>query len=250
MENLDNVILQQSPVSPGAQPPFANRFAHFMTRTNTQYATAPLSILSDRGIENRLLENLHEFLPNGAILAGGFVTHVLLEESRAKDIDLFFTSEEAFREMIDFLEKTPEFHKANGSWAYSGYKIKGGVMPDLNKLGETRFLVFEHPTRPALQLLRMVWYESAAHVIDTFDLTIVQFAIDKNGLTYNPASFLDLSRKRIVLHRMQFPASTLRRLIKYAEKGFYACPGSLVKICKEIQSFQGEPDVNNVVYVD
>lgn len=229
---------------------FAERFAHFLTRTSTVYASAPLSILKDRGIENRLLDNLIEHLPDGVIVAGGFLTSVLTEEDKSKDVDLFFTSEDAFRATVDLLTSSPDAHKERGSWSLEGYTIKGGAMPDLNKLGEQRYLTFEHPSRPALQLLRMVWYDSPEHVIDTFDLTIVQFAASRAGLVYNPASFLDLSRKRIVLHRMQFPASTLRRVIKYAHKGYYACPGALAKICEEIQAFGGKPDVNDVVYVD
>jgi len=31
---------------------------------------------------------------------------------------------------------------------------------------------------------------------------------------------------------------------------FYACPGSLARICTEIQAFKGAIDVNAVVYVD
>jgi len=236
--------------TPPVQPPFAARFAHFITRTSTIYASSPLSILKDRGIENRLLDNLVEFLPNGAIIAGGFLTSVITEEDKSKDVDFFFASEQAFRDIIALLLKDAAFHKENGSWAYDGYTIKGDKMPDLDKLGDIRYLVFEHPTRPALQLLRMVWYDSPEHVIDTFDLTIVQFAVTRAGLVYNPVSWIDLSRKRLVLHRMQFPASTLRRIIKYAHKGFYACPGSLAKICEEIQAFKGDMDANAVVYVD
>lgn len=229
---------------------FAERFAHFLTRTNTVYASAPLSILKDRGIENRLLDNLIDSLPDGVIIAGGFLTSVISEEDKSKDIDLFFTSEQAFRDTVTLLTLSPSEHKEDGSWSLNGYKIKGGEMPDLDKLGEQRYLVFEHPSRPALQLLRMVWYDSPEHVIDTFDLTIAQFAATRAGLVYNPTAFLDLARKRIVLHRMQFPASTLRRVIKYAHKGYYACPGSLAKICEEIKAFAGNPDVNEVVYVD
>jgi len=236
--------------APADESSFSKKFAHFLTRTATVYASSPISLLADRGIENRLLENLIASLPDGAIVAGGFMTQVILEEKNAKDIDIFFTSKEAFENTVNLLLKDEQYHKDHESWSLSGYKIKGGLMPNLTKLGDMRFLVFEHPTRPALQLLRMVWYDSPHHVIDTFDLTIVQFAADKNGLHYNPCSFLDLSRKRLVLHRMQFPASTLRRLIKYSHKGFYACPGSLAKICEEIQSFTGEKDVNAVVYVD
>lgn len=229
------------------QPPFAERFAHFLTRTPTVYATAPFSLLTDRGIENRLFESLLVYIPEGAIIAGGFITSVLLQEDTATDIDFFFTSEKAFRDTVALITTPPEDKEA---WAYKGYVPKDGAVFDLDKLGDTRFITFTHPNRPALQLLRMVWYDSPEHVIDSFDLTIVQFAACGKQLTYNPVSFIDLSRKRILLHRMQFPASTLRRLIKYAHKGFYACPGSLVKICETIQSYQGQPDINDVVYVD
>jgi hypothetical protein len=98
--------------------------------------------------------------------------------------------------------------------------------------------------------MKMVWYEDASHVIDSFDFTISQFAFTNNSFVYNGEAMMDLARKRLVLHRMQFPASTLRRLIKYASKGYYACPGSLINICEAIQTFNGSPDVNEVVYVD
>lgn len=240
-----------APTAAKEQPPFAAKFAHFLTRTDTDYVTSPLSILADRGIENRLLTNLVEHLPSGAIIAGGFVTAVITEEDNASDIDFFFTSEQAFKDTVAFiLKERGKDGETIKDWAYAGYAPKEGTPMDLDNLGDTRFLTFVHPKRPAFQLLRMVWYDSPEHVIDTFDLTCVQLAVDVEGLTFNPVTWIDLSRKRLVLHRMQFPGSTLRRLIKYASRGFYACPGSLVNICKAIQVYKGEPDINDVVYVD
>jgi hypothetical protein len=96
----------------------------------------------------------------------------------------------------------------------------------------------------------MVWYDNAEHVIDSFDFTVIQFAFTNKEFVFNGMSFMDLARKRLVLHRMQFPASTMRRLIKYTQKGYYACPGSLVTICQAIQDYKGESDIFNVVYVD
>lgn len=168
------------------------------------------------------------------LLRGGFMTAILSEEKDSKDIDFFFTSQKAFDDVVSLLNRPTTEDKE--AWAYSGYKCKTSI-PDPNKPNNTRYLIFEHPARPAIQLLKMVWYESAEHVIDTFDLSVCQFAVDNKLFYYNPISFVDLSRKRIVLHRMQFPASTLRRIIKYSKKGFYACPGSLGKICEEIQKF-------------
>jgi hypothetical protein len=232
---------------------FSERFAHFLARTSVGYVTDNVTtLLTDRGIENRLLDSLVAGLPQGAIIAGGFMTSVLLEEKTAKDIDLFFTSAAAFAETVNLLLNPPKQEEDGDLWAWQGYELKSGE-DALKGVNSARYLTFVHSKgkRPDIQCLRMVWYTDAAHVIDSFDLTIAQFAIEAGGVvTYRPSAFLDLSRKRIVSHRIQFPASTLRRLIKYAHKGFYACPGSLAKICEEIQAFKGEIDVNAVVYVD
>lgn len=223
---------------------FKEKFAHFLTRTERQYTTSSLRYLADRGIENRLLESLLSYLPDGAIIAGGFALSVVSEDKNAKDIDFFFTSEEAFRKTYDLFVSGDHDVESDG-WAYGGYTV------DKNTTSKSsRYVLLTHPKRPSVQLMKMVWYDDAAHVIDTFDFTIAQFAFTKNAFIYNGEAMLDLSKKRLLLHRMQFPASTLRRLIKYTSKGYYACPGSLTTIATAIQEFTGALDVNQVVYVD
>ncbi len=242
---------------------FRSKFAHFLTRTETAYAKSPHSILTDRGIENRFMQNLVAHLPEGAMIGGGFLTNVITEEDKATDIDFFFTSHAAFQAMVrviqgasltgkwkevvgDEIEFTAGDEKS--AWAYQGYTLKEPI--NLDETADLRFITFVHPTRPALQLLRMVWYDSPEHVIDSFDFTVVQFVADSKAFYYNPVAFIDLSRKRLVMHRCQFASSSLRRLIKYASKGFYACPGSLAHIAEEIQRFKGPMDASSVVYVD
>lgn len=52
----DQNIESQTP-----QQQFAERFKHFLSRTNTQYTRTDLNYLPARGIENRLLDNLLDF---------------------------------------------------------------------------------------------------------------------------------------------------------------------------------------------
>jgi len=241
----------------------------FMKRTNIEYSKLPLkTVLSDRGMSNRLLDSLLEGLPDGAYIGGGFLTTILREEKDANDIDMFFTSQEAFKETFKLIfEVNNEKDYGDEFWAYKGYTISDEKLldsintlydEDLNDsyspLDNVRFVKFIHPTRPPIQLIKLAWYDSPEHVIDTFDFTIVQFICDRENLYFNPISFLDLSRKRLVLHRMQFPASTLRRLIKYTHKGFYCCPGSLITISEAVSSTLNNPnyvsDNNNIVYID
>ena len=136
---------------------FNERFSHFFIKTGTQYNRSPLSFLSDRGIENRLFDNLIEFLPNGAIISGGFALSVLQEDKNSKDIDFFFTSESSFKETLDLFKNPPE-----DAWAYKGYKVN---TDSLTK--NSRYVMLEHEegTRPNVQLLKMVWYFATSLVV-------------------------------------------------------------------------------------
>ena len=59
---------------------------NFLKRTNVEYAKMPIDdILTKRGIENRLLNNLLMYLPKGAIIAGGFMTSVVQNDKQAKE---------------------------------------------------------------------------------------------------------------------------------------------------------------------
>ncbi len=233
-------------------PSFREKFSHFLTRSSTEFSRAKYQeLLNDRGMENRLLDNLVEALPDGCIIAGGFMTTVIENEKEAGDIDFFFTSAKAFTDLFNLIVDQKRC-KEEGFWSLEGYALdpKHGKLTE-ETISSLRYVNFIHPTRPALQLIKMVFFTDVNSVIDSFDLTIAQFAIDNTGyLTYNPVSFLDISRKRLCLHTLQFPVSTIRRIIKYSKKGFFACPGSLVKICEGIQKFRGKPDVNDIVSVD
>lgn len=227
---------------------FMDRFSHFMARTNTKYSSIE-NYLVDRNLENRLLDSLLQYLPDGAWIAGGFALALVEGRKDSKDIDIFCKDSRVFDEVVSLFKNPPkECGDGDGGWAYSGYTLAEGT-PKVSE--DTRFLLFTHPTRPSVQILRMAWYDSAEHVIDSFDLTVAQFAFDNKGTLYfNPVSFIDVANKRLVLHRMQFPVSTLRRIVKYSKKGFNACPGSLEKVVKEIQQFSGDVDVNQIISVD
>lgn len=231
-------------------------YPKFLDASGLKYARAPIDSLKDRGIENRLLNNLVEYLPKGAFIAGGFMTSVVQEEKTATDIDIFFKDEEALRETLRiFLTAADEPAEDSGeeitNWAFRGYKLTPVQPKDWN-YDKSRFIKLVHPRRLPIQLIKLAYYPDAESVIDTFDLTVAQFASDGQELVFNPVSLYDIARKRIVLHRMQFPASTLRRVIKYTSKGYYACPGALGKIAQEMSKSVAEnpDDINSIVYVD
>ncbi len=248
----------------------------FLERTNVEYGKSlVVDLLDKRGIGNRLLSSFLLGLPDGAYIGGGFISAVLREEKNATDIDFFFTSEKAFIKTLDQFLNPEKYLDKEECWAYWGYKIAEDSNQFINALEDrsdylateqetkkdeygaldnVRYVKFVHPTRPAVQLIKLAWYDSPEHVIDSFDFTVVQFICDSKYIYYNPIALMDMAKKRLVLHRMQFPASTLRRMIKYASKGFYVCPGSLINISEKIQEILNNPafvnDMNGMVYID
>lgn len=176
----------------------------FLSRTTTQYVSHPTEILTSRGISSMLLEIANE-LPDGAFIVGGAVLSLFLNNTDSKDIDIAFCSEKDFLEIANKILKQEGLFKGyictttHEDWMES-------QKPDSDK--RLRFLQFTHKTLPTIQLLKLVWYEDPFHIIDSFDFTIVQFALGKSEFVYNPLGIIDAHRKRIVMHRMQFPVSS------------------------------------------
>lgn len=229
----------------------------FLARTSTVFTSIPYSSLGDRGIKNRLMDSILEHLPEGAYVVGGSVLSLINNDKNYKDIDIAFTKEEAFLATFNLLksnsgnEKLENEDSEDDLWAWKGYTCQTDLSNWESTGGQnSRYILFTHPTRPAIQLLKLAWYSSPEHILDSFDLTIAQLALDKETLYMNPLSILDITRKKIVLHRMQFPASTMRRIIKYTGKGYYACAGSLGKIAEEIKNHLGDNDIDDFVYLD
>jgi hypothetical protein len=219
-------------VYPEVQPIYAS---HSMpsnyVRSNTIYSTISAdSVFGVRAPPN-ILTKFAESLPTGACIAGGSVMSALLNETTATDIDIFFTSAHAFEVVYTMLSNT-----SSGSALFSGYSTDT-KLDDVKTDNNIRFIKFTNKDTnyKPIQLIKMVWFDSPDHVIDSFDFTVTQFALHKNDLIFNPIAFADLYRKRLVINRIQHPTTTLRRLIKYTNKGYYADQRMLLQIAEKIK---------------
>lgn len=221
--------------------------ARLFERTSTVYSSLDLNVLDERGLNTDLLEALISILPEGAYIAGGYMTAVLAgKPDEAHDVDLFFNGPEAFKNTLNAFKNTEDLPSI-----LKGYKVEGIDKADIPKK-ETRFVKLGASGRPDIQLIKTIWYNGPEHLIDTFDFTIAQAATDGTNLYVNPITPMDIVRRHIVLHKLNFPASTMRRLIKYAKKGYYACPGALANLAEEVKTvLTKDPSTNTqVVYID
>ena len=222
------------------------------SRTQTVYCTIPISDLIDRAAITPEVKHLIENLPAGVWLAGSWFESLFRNET-PKDFDLFFRDSDAFEETIDMLRdpeipENEEDEEDADSFLINYELPEDELLESLANDNKTTAITLKHKTKPSIQLIRTRFYSSPEDVIDSFDFTVCQFAASKEGLTFSPMGLLDMARKRLVLHRITFPSSTMRRMLKYAKKGYYACGGQLVSMVEQIKN---APDENvEVLYVD
>lgn len=99
------------------------------------------------------------------------------------------------------------------------------------------------------QVVRMPGLDSPEAVIDAFDFTICQFALDGETFYTTEWALIDLARRRLAVHRVTFATSSVRRMLKYGRQGFSVCQGAIGQL---LQSVAANPrSINsNVEYVD
>ena len=210
---------------------------HFYKRSDVVYSRLPLKeSLYRRGIYSSIITNLTKHLPAGAFIAGGFIASLVrgVKEQKPSDIDIFFNSGDTFLQTYKLFTNPP----GDDGGVFHGYHTD----IELDQLTRqnsrtTRLVKFtnEDPEKLPVQLIKMVWYDNAEAVIDSFDFTACQFAVDGDQFVFNPIAMVDLYRGRLVMHRYQYPAETLYRVIKYTKKGYSTSPLSLMEIAKGIR---------------
>lgn len=201
--------------------------------TGLKFSTARLvDFTEDRGLGDKFLIDLLALLPPGCWVAGGCCGYLIGERDDIKDIDVFSDSADAFDDMETLL-RTHEFF-----WGY--------FTPDDPE--PLRVHNWDRAGSPRIQLIKTMWYNHPSVILDSFDFTISQVAANGETVWFNPLAPLDLARKRLVIHRVLFAASTLGRLAKYAKRGYYACPGALQRLSEAVRMSAALGDEH--VYID
>jgi hypothetical protein len=85
-----------------------------------------------------------------------------------------------------------------------------------------------------VQIVLVIRGDTPAEVIDTFDFTISMLGTDGKVLYFGKYTLTDLSRKRLRTHHIHHGLSTMRRMVKYAQRGFYACVGTMRDVAQGV----------------
>lgn len=185
----------------------------------------------------RVLTRLPTLSAAGPWIAGGAVRRTIQGEALSSDFDFFFANEEqanAFESAMDAAgaAKTTSTTKSCTFMLPGESPAEGVYLPEI-KVQSIRFQFFSDPEA----------------VIDAFDFTLSQFAYDGESVYVGPFSLWDVARRRIVIHRISYGVSSVRRLMKYAAQGYTVCSGALAEILRQVVA---DPTViqSDTEYVD
>lgn len=100
-----------------------------------------------------------------------------------------------------------------------------------------------------VQLVGIDRYSSVETLLDSFDFTICQFALNGDEVVAAPMATHDLLKRRLSLHKVTYGAATVRRMLKYGSQGFTICGDTCERILEECAE---DPDLiqRTVQYVD
>ena len=159
---------------------------------------------------------------DGPWIAGGAVRRTLQGEKLDSDFDFFFRDEAqavAFEKALSEAGavKMAETDKAT-TWTFPAEMPEEGVyLPEMR-----------------VQAIKFAYFATSEAVIDSFDFTLSQFAYDGDAVFVGPFSLWDVARKRIVIHKISYGVSSVRRLLKYTRQGYTVCSGALAELLGQI----------------
>lgn len=142
----------------------------------------------------------HPLDMDGPWLAGGSIRRVLYGLPQS-DFDWFFKSASQHAQFTDLLKQ------------HSFVQMR-----ETEALTEWHRRTEEGLER--MQVMHFSYYDSAPDLISSFDYTLTQFAFDGSDVTVGDYTLWDVACKRININLIQYPVSSARRLIKYANQGY------------------------------
>ena len=186
---------------------------------------------------------------HGFICGGCFKN--ILQKEKVKDLDIFFRRPQDWEDACWYFDSKT-----------AGYTEHPGDEP-LSEEDATYYFYYENDkvkayknikTGVAIELCCSV-FGTPEEIINGFDFTITKFAYyneeveDEDGLDThlepriicNDKFFEHLHMKRLVIDdRVDYPMSTLERVIRYAKYGYFPCRESKIKLAKAINELPPE----------
>lgn len=168
-------------------------------------------------------------------VSGGCVRDYFSIGKLTSDIDLYFTCEEDYTKCKKYLVEQSMVtitKEEDGKTIVNKYpKSKAKVVFENDNV--TKVIYKGRP----YDLVRK-YFPSASETIKEFDFTVCCAAVDIHNIYTHETFFIDLAKRQLMINKLPFPLSTMWRMQKYIQKGFYMCSGEMLKLSKAIGELQ------------
>lgn len=166
-------------------------------------------------------------LSEDCFLGGGAIRALINNDEQVADFDIFFR-EKPFITIAKTLDLVVDINSTSESTQLE-YQYSEAVKNVRSILEAERFkLAFKCPEGKLftymkdgvkIQLILETWGEPEA-VIDAFDFNACRAAMDSKFVYLDKNFVRDVKTKRLTAHRITYPVASMKRLIKYANKGY------------------------------
>jgi hypothetical protein len=168
-------------------------------------------------------------------VGGGCVRDYFSVGKLTSDIDLYFSCEEDYIKCKKYLTEQTTItlsKEEDGKTIVTKFpKPKAKVIFENDNV--TKVIYKGRP----YDLVRK-WFTSASETIKEFDFTVCCAAVDIHNVYVHETFFIDLAKRQLMINKLPFPLSTMWRMQKYIQKGFYMCSGEMLKLSKAIGELQ------------
>lgn len=197
----------------------------------------PVEQVIDMGVLYERIPMLYPLLQiPGVYLAGGLLRTVRAGEELSPektDVDIFFSY---YRALVDAKSML-----GNGSGYNQVYQCPADKLASY---------LWEGAEKWKVQLISVEFYPSLIELVDSFDFTCTMFGTDGVDYVEGETSLEDATAKHLVWNRVTYPSSSLRRMMKYARKGYWMQEEDYNFFVNSIWNHSGEIKDEALVYVD
>lgn len=149
-------------------------------------------------------------LPQGAMVAGSFLSYCLSGNGHFGDIDFYFTSKNAYLETLAlFTGRRLKYFK------------KYNVEPSRFADGDRRFINLKRDGKPTLQFITLREFDDVKDVVSTFDFRFLRMGLTRNKLHFQTEAMEDMKNKQLHIAVRQNPVNALSRTLKYVSRGYF-----------------------------
>lgn len=189
---------------------------------------------------NRIYKVVQEVCLNyPVILAGGAVRDVC-HETAPSDYDIFFQDFTALRDVQNFLES-------------NGFKLIFSC-PNAELFTYMKTydpLVGNRKIEIKVQLICKRKYTDVGDLLESFDFNACLWAIDlkRNVIFTTKKAIIDVNTKVLSINKITYPSSSINRLYKYRNKGYYV-GRAIQEIVEEVNRMNFDDLADDTLYID